>query len=280
MSIRGKRLLSNSLPFEVDTLPECRDAEPNNNRQNAQAIRPPVIVNGRIDEPGDRDVFRFEGRKGGKVAVEVRARRIGSPLDSLLKLTDAEGKTLMVNDDTVDRGEGLCTHHADSLLELELPGDGAYYVHLGDTQKKGGAGYGYRLRISARRPNFDLRVAPSAINARPGETKTMTVYALRRDGFDGEISLRLNNPPPGLTLSGGPIPGDKEEAELKLTVPGMPSDEPIKFAIDGSAKINGREVVRPAVPADDTMQAFLYRHLVTTEELLVSVVKPKPKRGR
>ena len=278
--VRGEKLLSNSVPFVVDTLPECLDEEPNNDEQNAQAIRPPLIVNGRIHETGDRDVFRFEGRKGGKVLIEVLARRINSPMDSLLKLTDPNGKQLMINDDTVDRGEGLCTHHADSLLEAELPTDGAYYVHLTDTQKKGGVAYGYRLRISARRPDFDLRVVPSAINAQPGETKTITVYAMRRDGFDGEISLTLNSPPPGLTLSGGPIPADKEEVELKLTVPGMPSEKPIKFGIDGIAKINGQEVVRSAVPADDTMQAFLYRHLVTTEELLVSVNKPKPKRGR
>jgi hypothetical protein len=280
INVRVAGLLSNSVPFVVDTLPECLDEEPNNTEQTAQVIRPPLIVNGRIDEPGDRDVFRFEGRKGGKVLIEVLARRINSPLDSFLKLTDAEGKQLMVNDDTVDRGEGLCTHHADSLLEVELPADGAYHVHLIDTQQKGGVAYGYRLRVSVRRPDFDLRVVPSAINARPGETKTITVYALRRDGFDGEISLTLNNPPPGLTLSGGPIPADKDEVELKLRVPGIPSEEPLKFAVDGTAKINGQEVVRPAVPADDTMQAFLYRHLVTTEELLVSVNKPKPKRGR
>ena len=278
--VRGGRLLSNSVPFVVDTLPECLDEEPNNDEQNAQAIRPPLIVNGRIDEPGDRDVFRFEGRKGGKVLVEVRARRINSPMDSMLKLTGPDGKQLMINDDTVDRGEGLCTHHADSLLEVELPSDGAYHVHLQDTQKKGGVAYGYRLRISARRPDFDLRVVPSVTNARPGETKTITVYAMRRDGFDGEISMALNNPPPGLKLSGGPMPADKDEVNLQLTVPGTAGDTPLRFGVDGIAKINGREVVRSAVPADDTMQAFLWRHLVTTEELLVSVNKRRGRGGR
>ena len=278
--VRGRTLLSNSVSFVVDTLPECLDAEPNSDEQSAQLIRPPVIVNGRIDEPGDRDVFRFEGRKGGKVLIEVLARRINSPMDSLLKLTDADGKQLMINDDTVDRGMGLCTHHADSLLEVELPADGAYHVHLADTQKKGGVAYGYRLRISARRPDFDLRAVPSAINARPGQTKSMTVYALRRDGFDSEISLRMKDPPPGFKLSGGPIPADKDEVELKLTVPGTPSEEPFKIELDGVAKIDGREVVRPAVPADDTMQAFIYHHLVTAEDLLVSVKNPKTKRRR
>ncbi len=32
--------------------------------------------------------------------------------------------------------------------------------------------------------------------------------------------------------------------------------------LEGRATIQGREVVRPAVPAEDMMQAFAYRHLV------------------
>ena len=51
----------------------------------------PVIVNGRIGEPGDSDVFRFEGRAGEEIVAEVFARRLDSPLDSILKLTDAGG---------------------------------------------------------------------------------------------------------------------------------------------------------------------------------------------
>jgi hypothetical protein len=136
------------------------------------------------------------------------------------------------------------------------------------------------LRISARRPSFDLRVVPSAINSAPGQSQVIKVYALRRDGFDGPIALTLRDPPPGLTLGGGPIPANKDEIELRLAVPGTPTEAPLKIGIDGIAKINGKEVVRPAVPADDTMQAFLYRHLVTTQEMVVSVNKPKPRRGR
>ena len=35
--------------------------------------------------------------------------------------------------------------------------------------------------------------------------------------------------------------------------------------------IDGKEVVHPAVPADDMMQAFAYRHLVPAKELMVAV---------
>jgi len=51
-------------------------------------------VNGRIDQPGDWDVFRFQGRAGQAIVAEVYARRLDSPLDSVLKLTDAKGQQL------------------------------------------------------------------------------------------------------------------------------------------------------------------------------------------
>ena len=37
--------------------------------------------------------------------------------------------------------------------------------------------------------------------------------------------------------------------------------------------IEGREVRRPAVPAEDMMQAFAYRHLVPAQELMVAVLQ-------
>jgi len=90
-------------------------------RKPPRPLRLPVIVNGRIDHPGDWDVFRFEGRTGDLVVAEVYARRLDSPLDSVLKLTDAGGKQLAFNDDYEDKGSGLNTHHADSYFSTVLP---------------------------------------------------------------------------------------------------------------------------------------------------------------
>ncbi len=170
ISVRKGEWISNRVPFAVDTLPECLEQEPNNQPESAQPVTLPVIVNGRIDQPGDWDVFRFEGRAGEEIVAEVYARRLDSPLDSVLKLTDATGRQLAFNDDHEDKGAGLNTHHADSWLRATLPANGTYYLHLGDTQHKGGAEYAYRLRISPPRPDFELRVVPSSINVRPGGT--------------------------------------------------------------------------------------------------------------
>jgi len=49
---------------------ECREQEPNGPPSTAQSVTLPLIVNGRIDAPDDRDVFRFEGEAGDVVVAE------------------------------------------------------------------------------------------------------------------------------------------------------------------------------------------------------------------
>jgi hypothetical protein len=267
--------ISNRLPFAVDTLPESFEQEPNDNPASAQMVTLPLIINGRISQPGDSDVFKFQGRAGEEVVAEVYARRLDSPLDSVLRLTDGQGHQLAFNDDCEDKGAGLDTHYADSCLRARLPADGVYYVHLADAQHHGGPEYAYRLRISAPRPDFALRIVPSSITARVGMSTPVTLYVLRRDGFTNDITLTLKDAPAGFSLSGGTIPGDKDQAQVSITAPLFPLSTPATLAIEGSARVNGIELVRPAVPADDLMQAFAYHHLVPAQELRVAV----PGRG-
>jgi len=271
ISMRKDALDSNPMPFAVDTLPECMKNEQANKSGGPQQVTLPIIVNGRIDRPDEWDVFRFNGRAGDEIVAEVYARRLDSPLDSVLKLTDAAGKQLAFNDDHEDKGSGLDTHHADSYLRITLPADGAYCVHLGDAQHKGGPEYAYRLRISQPRPDFQLRVTPSSMSLRGGSTLPVTVYALRRDGFSGEIALALKDGPPGFTLSGARVPANQDQVRLTLTVPPTPTKDPITLSWEGRATIQGREVVRPAMPAEDMMQAFAYHHLVPVKDMEVVV---------
>ena len=279
ISVHKAALISNHVPFAVDTLPDVLEAEQNDSVTNAQKLTPPIIVNGRIERPGDRDVFQFEGQAGEQVVAEVCARRLDSPLDSLLELSDANGRRVAFNDDYEDKGSGLNTHHADSYLKVTLPADGTYYLRLEDAQHQGGPEYSYRLRVSAPMPDFALRVAPSSIGARAGLSSPLTVYALRRDGFTNAIEIALKDAPPGFKLSGGRIPANQDQVRLTLTAPAMPRSEPVNLSLEGRATVQGRELVRPAVPAEDMMQAFAYRHLVPSQELEITVVgRPLPRQ--
>lgn len=271
--VRNKVGVSNRLPFAVDTLPECIEKEPNNDIATAQAVTLPVIINGRIDAPGDVDVFSFKGRAGERIVAEVYARRLESALDSLLVLTDAKGKRLAFNDDTPDPAAGRLTHQADSWLMATLPADGIYYVYIRDTQDNGGPEYAYRLRIGPPRPDFELRMMPSSIAMGPGASVPLTARVVRRDGFTGTVALALKNAPSGFTLGEGYVsPKHPDLIRFTLWAPPAPLEKPATLVLEGRAMVEGREIARPAVPAEEMSQTFgESRHLVSTQEFLAAV---------
>jgi hypothetical protein len=265
--------------FASDVLPEAGEHEPNNDADNSQKVALPLIVNGRIDTAGDTDLFAFACKAGEQVVVEVTARRLGSPLDSWLKITDAKGAQVAFNDDSEDKGSGLLTHYADSRIAFTATNAGTFFARIGDTQQKGGADFSYRLRISAPRPDFALRAVPSGINARTGMRVPVTFYALRKDGFAGDINLALKEAPAGFVLEGGVIPAGADKIRATLACPPMPTDKPLRLAFEGSAIISGSSAtVHAVVPADDMEQAFIYHHLVPAKQMLVAVTGGKNAR--
>jgi hypothetical protein len=284
LTSRGKGgLLSNPVPFAVDALPDGLDSEPNNTPKTAQRVSLPLIVNGCIDTPGDQDLFQFEAGAGDEVVAEVCARRLDSPLDSVLKITDPSGACLALNDDQEDIGAGINTHHADSYLRVKLPAKGLYTVHLSDAQHKGGEAYAYRLRLSAPQPDFALRVVPSRVTMRSKGDAGVTVYAIRKDGFTGPIRLEVKDGAAnGFTLQGAPLVGTQTVAKVTIKTTRAETEDPAALVIQGVSTNAGVALVRAAVPAEDRMQAFLWRHLVPAQEFQALVFNPAtaPKEAK
>jgi hypothetical protein len=328
VSIAARRngVVSNSMPFALDTLPECFEQEGNNDAAHAQPVQLPVIVNGRINRSDDWDVFEVVGHAGQTLVAEVNARRLESPLDSVLRVTDANGKLIAFNDDCEDLGAGTNTHDADSHVMVKLPADGKYYVYLGDTARSGGEAYAYRLRLSEPRPDFALRVVPSSTSMRSKGSTAVSVYVIRKDGFNGPIKLGLKNPPIGFSSYPVTLTGNQAVTRLAFKTDLFDTPEPVSLVIEGRGLIEdvqataaaqkaelarraeaakqaaiarqkaqaaskkklpprkaspqpplpivGTEIARDAVPAEDRMQAFLWRHLVPAKELKVLVFDP------
>ena len=266
------------VPFSHGTLAELIETEPNNTISNAMVIQSTCTINGKIERPGDRDVFAIGMKKGEMFIAETEARRLNSPLDSVIMITDASGNQVAFNDDHEDKSLGVVTHHADSRIVFKATKSGTYHVHLSDTQNQGGGTYAYRLHLGRPQPEYTLRVVPSNLNGPPGASVPFTVYALRKDGFKSAIDLSLLNKIEGLHLNGARIPAGQDQVELTITLPteSLYVAEPLQ--IEGRAVVNGKPMVRPAVPAEDMMQAFIYHHLVPAEELMLATAETRFNR--
>jgi hypothetical protein len=115
------------------------EKEGNDGFREAQPVKLPCVVDGKIERQRDVDVFRLEGKAGQKVVAKVFAARHGSALDGMLTLYTAQGNQVAAGDDQKDS--------LDPRLATVLPADGVYYLALIDAHDTGGALHMYRLRL-------------------------------------------------------------------------------------------------------------------------------------
>jgi hypothetical protein len=128
--------------------------------------------------------------------------------------------------------------------------------------------------MSAPQPDFTLYAVPTSIGMRSRGSNAVSVYAVRKDGFSGAIKLSLKNPPPGFSSFPVTLSPTQSVARFGVKTDLVETREPVSLTIEGRAKIGDQEVAHAAAPAEDRMQAFLWRHLVPAEGLKAIVFNP------
>lgn len=76
----------------VSDLPAVREVEPNDTPDRATSASAPASIAGRIERPGDVDLFRFEAKKGSSWTIETEAAKRGAPVDTKIEVLDAQGR--------------------------------------------------------------------------------------------------------------------------------------------------------------------------------------------
>ncbi|MEX2215305.1 MAG: PPC domain-containing protein [Phycisphaeraceae bacterium] len=132
--------VSNKLDVNVTFLPVIAEREGNNTSQQAQPVELPATITGVINGGADLDHFKFTATKGQQLVFEVFAQRMGSALDSSLKLYDSTGRMIARSEDAIG---------TDSLIACEIPADGEYSIVIHDVQYRGGGNYNYRINAGA-----------------------------------------------------------------------------------------------------------------------------------
>ena len=199
--------LTNPVPLVVADVPLTRESDASNDTPDAaQPIDVPSGVSGRIDHEGDVDYFAFEAKKGEALSLEIVARRARSALDSHLRILDAKGKQLALNDD-LRLGKRTTS---DSWLEnWTAPADGKYIVEVRDVHLRGGTLFPYFLKVTRSQPYFELYLDADKTQVCRGGCGALFVRIDRKNGFTGEVQLAIDGLPPGVTAQCGRILADK-----------------------------------------------------------------------
>lgn len=222
---------TNPVSVEVTDLPIRDEAEPNDDRDRAtpvEVIR--AALNGRIERLNDIDHYAFALKAGRPVRFEVKARRLGSGLDSHLRLLNAKGEPVATADDS--------SHTKDSVLTFTPPADGAYVLQVRDLLYRGGPTYPYCILAGEDEPDFEAACDDDKAGIGPGGAVPWFVRVTRRAGFDGPVEVRVEGLPPGVSVQPLTIPASMTEGCLILQAApdATPASAPVRVVAKAAVK--------------------------------------------
>ena len=214
--------------FRVVDLPSTTGTEANVSHAAAVAGPVPGAFNGVVDKPMASKVFKFKATKGQTFDVQCYARRIGSPLDPVMHVGTADGKSLASNDDSGG---------PDSLLQFTAPADGEYSVWVHDHLNKAGPSYVFRIEISPSRPAVVLTI-PKADGNNPQNQDRQAVAVPKGNRFAALVNL-------GRKDVGGPLTVGFDGLPAGVTATAEPADPgqtavPVVFEASKDAAVGGR----------------------------------------
>jgi hypothetical protein len=240
--------LTDGFLLDLDDLEEYREAEPNDEPAQVKPLSVPAVCNGRIDRPGDVDHWAWRAKKGEAFELELRAARLGSPLDGVLTVLDPAGKELA-------HAEGTGPQQPDPVLRFQAPADGTYLVRVQDRfRSRGGPAFAYRLRIAPPpRPDFRLRLQTDALTLPRGGQAPLKVRAERLGAFAGPINLAVDGLPKGVTFSPTALAAGQGEVNLTLKADKGAAVGASRLTVRGTATVDGKALSRTAAGAVDTV---------------------------
>jgi hypothetical protein len=145
---------------------------------------------------------------------EVRGQRFGSPVDLTMRLLDAAGKQIVLNDDFTFVGGKF--YQKDPRIVHTFKEAGEYAVELRNIVQVNGERAPYQLVVHPPRPSYTLQLGNERPHVNPGGEAKWSISVQRLDGHNDPIALSLSGLPEGVTAEPVTIPAGKSEAAFIL----------------------------------------------------------------
>jgi hypothetical protein len=224
------------------------EAEPNDDAARATTYdgELPIALNGVIASPGDYDFYKVRMKKGQAYDIQVHARSLRSPLDSVVNVISPGGGG------GGQGGSNDDNNKPDSYLRFSAPADGEYQIRIRDHLRRGGPEFAYRIEITPVKPKLELSIPQmvqytqerQAISVPRGNRFGALIRASRKE-FGGELVLAASDLPQGVKLVAEPIPAGIDqaavifEADADAPIAGRLSNLTATVA-DGKTKVEGQ----------------------------------------
>ncbi len=206
LTLEGPGGKSAPLALAIDRHVAVPESGTTDSARQSMLVGLPGTVTGAIDRAGDVDYFRFTAKAGEPVGVHVVATEVGSKLDPVLVLTDADGRVL---------AEG------GAVLGLRVPAAGAYAVGVRDREYRGGPDFTYRLHLG------DVPVVTGVFPLGVQRGRTATVHVggvhLGADALTVPVSVPADAAPGSKVNVPLPQGGERPLGAVQVIVDEFPS---------------------------------------------------------
>ncbi len=257
---------TNPVRIGITTLPVIAGIEPNESPDKAQPVTPPCEVYGQFLTARDVDWYGFTAKANQLWVFEVISQRNGFPTDPFLLLRRGkDGAEIASADDDAANpaGNRFSTKNDDPIFQSPALAEGDYQVSVRNLYgaARGSARYVYRLKVRPPQPDFRLvamhnapaipNVAqpPDSLLVRQGGNQHLDIYAIRRDGFNAEITVQAQALPAGVTCPAVTIGAGQAYVPLVFSAADNAAPGIGTVSITGTASIAGQPVMREARPA-------------------------------
>ena len=173
------------------------------NNAGQPAVRIPVMIEGRIDDPGIAHLIRLNIEKPQALAIEVETPEATLPrFNPVVRLMEPGGREIAGDVYTKRNNNGLYMMkmiEAKTIVSLQAPGE--YTVQIRDITTDGsGPDFLYRVLVRPQVPHVgSVEIVEDHINLEAGSSKPLTVLIDREEGFSGYVTVAVEGLPAGVT---------------------------------------------------------------------------------
>lgn len=164
---------------------------------------------GALESPKDQDVLQLETKAPGFWKVSAFAESLGSPVDAVIEVFDAQDKS--------QGKQGESGEIKDPVLLSQMKTPGLYRIAIRDLHGRFGPTFRYRLELQNESPMVLGTVANDIIQGKPDKPTEIEVTLERTHGCADEATISLKGLSPDYTCE-SVVSKMKEETEKKAVL--------------------------------------------------------------
>jgi hypothetical protein len=267
--------ISNTIPFYGLK----KSSEYNSSASKAFELTPDTELFDSITKPYQIKSYTLSAEKGENIALEIKARKLGSLLDAKMRLIDPSGKTVLEADDVEDATQGLMTFHADPTLQYKVTEAGIYRIEVEDVLGNCGIDYFYLLERKKSLPTYEVFVSPANLTIPKGGTALLRLDITTNEQFVPELEIEIKGLPNDFLVSSLQSPAGNKTWEITITAPQNAKEQQFPIEVLTKAQVKGNQLpseMQAAGAADNMMQAFYYTHHIPAAGFVASITKASP----